>query len=424
MKVLVVGSGGREHAITWKISKSPLVDDIFIAPGNGGTQNLGTNVNIKANEIDKLLKFAKENRIDLTIVGPEDPLVNGITDLFRENGLKIFGPDKKGAQLEGSKIFTKELLIENHIPTAEYMEFSDYDNAKKYIEEKGVPIVIKADGLAAGKGVTVALSFEEAENALRDIFINKKFGTAGEKLIIEEFLQGEEASYIVFTDGKNILPLASSQDHKRIYDNDKGPNTGGMGAYSPAPVIDKKMENKILKEIIEPTVKGMSIKGMPYQGILYAGIMVTEKGPKILEYNVRLGDPEAQPLLFRMKTDLVEIIIKLLEGKLDEVKIEWDNRPAVCIVMASGGYPGSYEKGKIISGIEEAQSDKNVFVFHAGTKFENGKLLTNGGRVLGVTAMGKDIPDAIQNAYNAVKKIHWEGAYYRTDIGKKALKHL
>ena len=424
MKVLVVGGGGREHAIAWKLSQSPLLTKLYIAPGNGGTRLVGENVSISAEDVNALLDFAKKEKIDLTVVGPEAPLVKGIVDLFEKEGLKIVGPDSRAAQLEGSKSFTKKLLIENNVPTAEYAEFTDYQKAVDYVKERGAPIVVKADGLAAGKGVTVAFSVDEALDALKRIMVDGVFGEAGKKVVIEEYLEGEEASFIVLTDGKNVMPLASSQDHKRAYDGDKGPNTGGMGAYSPAPVVTPDIENRIMKEIIVPTIRAMEKNGTPFKGILYGGLMITEDGPKVLEFNVRFGDPEAQPLLLRMRGDLLDTFLKLVEGRLDEANIEWGDDAAVCVVMASSGYPGKYEKGKVISGIEEAEKMENVVVFHAGTRYENGRYVTSGGRVLGVTAIDRDIPSAIERAYKAVEKISWEGAFYRKDIGQKALKHL
>ncbi len=424
MKVLVVGGGGREHAIAWKLSQSPLLSKLYIAPGNGGTRLVGENVPISAEDIEGLLDFARREGIDLTVVGPEAPLVAGIVDLFVENGLKIVGPGKMAAMLEGSKSFTKELLVENGIPTAEYAEFTDYDSAVKYVKERGAPIVVKADGLAAGKGVTVASSVEEALEALKRIMVDAVFGEAGKKVVIEEFLEGEEASFIVLTDGVNILPLASSQDHKRAYDNDDGPNTGGMGAYSPAPIVTGEMEKRILEEIIKPTIRGMEKKGTPFKGVLYGGLMITDDGPRVLEFNVRFGDPEAQPLLMRMRGDLLDTFVKLEEGRLNEADIRWGDDAAVCVVMASAGYPGKYEKGKEITGLDEVEKMEDVVVFHAGTRFQDGKYLTNGGRVLGVTALADNIPRAIDRAYEAVEKISWDGAFYRRDIGKKALKHL
>ena len=424
MKVLIVGGGGREHAISWKLSQSPLLKKLYIAPGNGGTQKVGENVSISADDIEGLLDFVKREKIDLTVVGPEAPLVKGIVDLFNRKEFRIVGPDYKAAQLEGSKSFTKKLLKENNIPTAFYEEFENYDRAVDYIKSRGAPIVVKADGLAAGKGVTVAFSVDEALNALKKIMVDKAFGDAGKKVVIEEYLEGEEASYIVFTDGKNIVPLASSQDHKRAYDDDKGPNTGGMGAYSPAPVVTPEIEKRIMEEIIFPTIKAMEKRGTPFRGILYGGLMITREGPKVLEFNVRFGDPETQPLLLRMKGDLLDTFVKLVEGRLDEAEVNWSDDAAVCVVMASGGYPGKYEKGKLITGLEEAEKIENVVVFHAGTRYENGKYYTNGGRVLGVTALGRDIPSAIKRAYSAAERITWESTFYRKDIGKKALKRL
>jgi phosphoribosylamine--glycine ligase len=419
MKVLIIGGGGREHALSWKINKSPLVEKVFCAPGNGGTGSIAKNVNISAVDIDGLLDFVKKNAIDLTIVGPELPLTQGIVDIFNENGLTIFGADKNAAILEGSKSFTKDFSKKYNIPTAEYQTFSDKDAAIRYINEKGAPIVVKADGLAAGKGVVVANSIGEAIGAVNMIMEQRVFGDAGDKVIIEEFLTGQEASYLVFTDGENILPLASSQDHKQINDGDKGPNTGGMGAYSPTPVVTKEIEEQILNEIIRPTIDGMKSEGRPFKGILYAGLMVSESGAKLIEYNVRFGDPEAQPLLFRMKSDIVPILKACIDGTLHEHKIEWVDKTAVCVVMTSGGYPGSYKKGFEITGIERAESREDTIVFHAGTIYEHDKLVTNGGRVLGVTALGETKSKAIENAYSAVKLINFTQAHFRTDIGKR-----
>ncbi len=424
MKVLVVGGGGREHAIAWKLAQSPMLSRLYIAPGNGGTGKVGENVNISAEDIEGLLNFARKEKIDLTVVGPEAPLVKGIVDAFTREGLKIIGPDREAAQLEGSKSFTKKIMQENNIPTAEYAEFEDYEEAVKYVKSRGAPIVVKADGLAAGKGVTVAMSVDEALEALKKVMVDKIFGEAGKKVVIEEYLEGEEASYIVLTDGKYILPLASSQDHKRAFDGDRGPNTGGMGAYSPAPVVTPEVERDIMEKIVIPIIKAMEKRGTPFRGVLYGGLMITEEGPKVLEFNVRFGDPEAQPILLRMKGDLLDAFVKLSEGELEKASISWDEDAAVGVVMASQGYPGKYEKGKVIHGLEEVEKMENVVVFHAGTRYENGRYLTNGGRVLCVTAKDRDIPSAIKRAYEAVEKIHWEGAFFRRDIGKKALKHL
>jgi phosphoribosylamine--glycine ligase len=378
-------------------------------------------VPVAADDLPGLRDFAVANRIDLTIVGPEAPLAAGLTDLLAKEGLLVCGPSKAAAQLEGSKVFTKNLLAKYGIPTADFRVFDDYDDAEQYVLTHRLPVVIKADGLAAGKGVAVAGTYEEAFAFLRDVMENRVFGAAGERVVVEDCLTGEEASYIVFTDGEKIVPLPTSQDHKRIGDGDTGPNTGGMGAYSPAPVVTPEVERKALKEIFEPLLAGMRAEGMPFRGILYGGLMIERGEPKVLEFNVRFGDPEAQPLFLRLKSDLVPLLLQCAQGKLTDAEMEIDPRPTVCIVMSSGGYPGAYRKGFPISGIEEAERQGGVQVFHAGTAMKDGKLVTNGGRVLGVTAVDKDIRSAIERGYRAVGKIHWEGAYSRTDIGKKAL---
>ncbi len=424
MKVLVVGSGGREHALVWKISQSPKVDKIYCAPGNAGTAELAENVDIKADDIQALKNFAIQKKIDLTLVGPEAPLVAGIVDLFEKEGLKIFGPRQKAAIIEGSKVFAKEFMTKYDIPTAQAGIFDNSKDALHYIKEMGAPIVVKADGLAAGKGVIVCGTKDEAVSAVKLIMEEKKFGKAGDKVIVEECLVGEEASIISFTDGKSIIPLASSQDHKRVFDNDKGPNTGGMGAYSPAPLVTDRLMEEIDLNILKPFVSGMRQEGVPYKGVIYAGIMVTKDGPKVLEFNARFGDPETQPILLRMKSDIVPILGAVVEGKLDNKLIEWDERAAVCVVMASGGYPGKYEKGIPISGIDKVSQLENAVVFHAGTKLSNDNIVTSGGRVLGVTALGDDIKFAIQNAYRVVSMIKFKDMHYRKDIGKKALKYL
>ncbi len=425
MKVLVVGQGGREHALVWKIAQSPKVDVVYAAPGNGGICEEATCVDISANDLEALRDFAKKEGIDLTVVGPEEPLVKGIVDIFEEAGLTIFGPSKAAAQLEGSKAYAKNFMKEMGIPTAEFEVFEDPAEAKKYIEKKGAPIVVKADGLAAGKGSIVCKTVEEAKKAVDTIMVDKVFGEAGNKVVVEDFLKGEEASFIVITDGRNIVPLASSQDHKPVYDNDEGPNTGGMGAYSPAPVVTDYVHEKTMNEIVIPTIEGMAKRGVPFKGVLYVGLMIEDdKYPRVLEYNVRFGDPEAQPILMRMKSDLVDALIASINGTLDTCEIEYLDDAAVCVVMASGGYPGKYEKGKEIHGLEEVAKMEKVKVFHAGTKKVNGKFVTNGGRVLGVTALGKDIKEAIDRAYEAVSKINWEGVHYRRDIGRKALRRL
>ncbi|MFC1855721.1 phosphoribosylamine--glycine ligase [Thermodesulfobacteriota bacterium] len=421
MKVLIIGGGGREHALCWKIKQSPLVDKIYCAPGNGGTEKIAEHLNISAMDIDSLLEFAKSNEIDLTIVGPEQPLVKGIVNRFNDTGLRIFGADEKAAILEGSKSFTKDFSKRHNIPTAESETFSDKHSALNYVKEKGAPIVIKADGLAAGKGVVVATSIDEATDAINMIMEHRVFGDAGSKVIVEEFLTGQEASYLVFTDGENFIPLASSQDHKQVNDGDKGPNTGGMGAYSPTEVVSSEVEKRVIDEIIKPTISGMKAEGRTFKGILYAGLMVSGDTPKLIEYNVRFGDPEAQPLLMRMKSDIVPIFEACIDGNLNEHEIEWDDRTAVCVVMASGGYPGNFQKRYEISGIEQAEKKGDTVVFHAGTIYEDDKLVTNGGRVLGVTALGETKEAAIESAYEAVRSINFAQAHYRNDIGKREI---
>jgi phosphoribosylamine---glycine ligase len=422
LSVLVVGNGGREHALVWKIAQSPLVDRIYAAPGNPGMTRHAELVPVPVDDIPGLKGFAVANRIDLTIVGPEAPLVAGLADELTREGLLVCGPSKAAAQLEGSKIFTKTILAKYGIPTAAFRVFDDCDEAEQYVLTHPLPVVVKADGLAAGKGVAVAGTHEEAVMFLRDVMEKRVFGAAGERVVVEECLVGEEASYIVFTDGERIVPLPSSQDHKRIGDGDTGPNTGGMGAYSPAPVVTPDIEEKILEKIFRPLLAGMRAEGTPFRGILYGGLMIDRGEPKVLEFNVRFGDPEAQPLFLRLKSDLVPLLVQCARGKLEDAAMEIDSRHSVCIVMASAGYPGSYAKGFPISGIEEAERVGGVEVFHAGTAMKDGSLVTNGGRVLGVTAAGDDIRDAIARGYRAVEKIRWEGAYFRTDIGMKALR--
>ncbi|OGB90614.1 phosphoribosylamine--glycine ligase [candidate division WOR-1 bacterium RIFCSPHIGHO2_01_FULL_53_15] len=429
MKILVVGSGGREHALVWKIAQSPKVDKIYCAPGNAGTAQLAENVSIKSDDIQSLLKFAREKKIDLTVVGPEAPLVAGIVNLFEKEGLRVFGPRQEGAQIEGSKVFAKQIMTKYNIPTAQSGIFTRPKEAIDYINEMGAPIVVKADGLAAGKGVIVAKTKQEAIDAVKLIMEKMEFGSAGEKVVIEERLVGEEASIIAFTDGKSIVPLASSQDHKRVFDNDEGPNTGGMGAYSPAPVVTDRLMEQIDVEVLRPFVAGLRQEGIEYKGVLYAGIMVTKQGPKVLEFNARFGDPETQPILMRMKSDIVPIFEAVIDGKLDDREIEWDERAAVCVVLTAGGYPGKYEKGVPIRGIEKIDQLDGVVVFHAGTGCVSSAcnagpdIVTAGGRVLGVTALGDSIKFAIDKAYRAVDLIHFQGMHYRKDIGKKALKY-
>jgi phosphoribosylamine--glycine ligase len=421
MKVLVVGGGGREHALGWKIAQSPKVSKVYCAPGNAGISQQATIVPIKANDLKGLLEFAYKEKINLTVVGPEEALTKGIVDLFKSKGLPIFGPSQNAAEIEGSKAFAKEMMKKYHIPTAAYEIFEDRTEAIKYIHRLDAPIVVKADGLAAGKGVLICKTAEEAIQSVEKIMVEKIFGEAGNRVVIEECLMGEEASFIAFTDGKTILPMASSQDHKPIFDGDKGPNTGGMGAYSPAPVVTDRIHERIMEEILKPIINGMAKEDRPYQGVLYAGIMICDGIPKVLEFNARFGDPETQPVLMRTKGDIVPILEACMRGNLSRYEIEWEDRASVCVVMASRGYPGDYEKGKVIEGLEEISQMEDVFVFHAGTAFKDEQMVTNGGRVLGVTGLGKDIPKAIERTYQAVKKIYWDGVHYRTDIGQKAL---
>ncbi len=421
MKVLVVGSGGREHALVWKLSQSPKVTKIYAAPGNAGMAGLGECVPVKSDDIPGLLAFAKSKAIDLTIVGPEGPLSMGIVDAFTESGLRAFGPSAGAAELESSKQFSKDLMKKYGIPTAEYAVFSDKTAAEAYVRQKGAPIVVKADGLAAGKGVVVAETVDEALQALNTIMAEKAFGAAGDRVVIEECLRGEEASFMAFSDGKTVVPMASSQDHKRVFDADKGPNTGGMGAYSPAPVVTKQLEKKVMETIMVPTVRAMEKEGRLFKGVLYAGLMIHNGEAKVLEFNARFGDPETQPIMARLETDLIDIIDAILAGSLAKIDIKWKPESAVCVVMASGGYPGKYEKGKVITGLESAAKQKGVVVFHAGTALRNGSVVTDGGRVLGVTGLGSVIAAAIDNAYAGVREITFEGAHFRRDIGARAL---
>ena len=423
MKVLLVGSGGREHALAWKIRQSPQVEKVIVAPGNAGTamEEGIENIEIKAEDIQGLLDYAKTQQIDLTVIGPEAPLVEGIVDLFSDAGLACFGPVKGAAQLEGSKAFSKDFFARHQIPTAAYANFTDMDEAISYIKKQGAPIVVKADGLAAGKGVILAETEAQAISAVKDMLAGNTFGEAGHRVVIEEFLEGEEASIIVIADGKNYLPMATSQDHKARDNGDRGPNTGGMGAYSPAPVVTPEISHKIMRDVIEPTIKGMAAEGYPFTGFLYAGVMIDADGnPKVLEYNVRFGDPETQPVMMRLKSDLVELLQAALQGRLDEYSLEWDERSSLGVVMAAKGYPEAYKKGTVITGIpEETQNSK---VFHAGTALnQKGELVSNGGRVLCAVGMGKDVTEAQKIAYQTVEKISWEDAYYRTDIGYRAI---
>lgn len=423
MKVLVIGNGGREHALAWKIAQSPLVSKVFVAPGNAGTalESGLENINIKATDVSGLLNFAQQEQIDLTIVGPEAPLVIGVVDSFQKAGLKIFGPTKSASQLEGSKAFTKDFLARHNIPTAEYQNFTELEPALAYIREKGAPIVIKADGLAAGKGVIVAMTLEEAEAAVNDMLAGNAFGDAGHRVVIEEFLEGEEASFIVMVDGKNVEPMATSQDHKRVGDGDTGLNTGGMGAYSPAPVVTDEVFAKIMDQVIYPTVNGMAQEGNVYVGFLYAGLMIDKEGnPKVIEFNCRFGDPETQPIMMRLQSDLVKLCLAAVDGNLDTVKSKWDPRPALGVVMAAGGYPGDYNTQDEIIGLP-TESSSDCKVFHAGTSFEKGQVFTKGGRVLCVTALGNTVLEAQQHAYQQVNNIRWHGCFYRHDIGYRAI---
>ena len=422
MRILVVGGGGREHTLVWKLKQSPLVDKIYCAPGNAGIAEDAECVPISVEDLQGLADFAEKQKIDLTVVGPEDPLARGIVDLFQEKGLKIFGPNKQAAQLEGSKVFAKELMVKYNIPTAEYRTFTSPEEAEQYIKEIGTPIVIKAEGLAAGKGVIVCEEEEEALLAVKKIMIDKAFGDAGNRLIVEECMRGEEASILAFTDGESILAMVSSQDHKPVYDGDRGPNTGGMGAYAPAPLITPEIAQYVEEKILIPAVQGLKADGHHYSGVIYAGLMFTEKGPKVLEFNCRFGDPEAQVVIPLLKSDLVPILQAVVEGRLSQVKAQWHQGFAVCVVMASGGYPGSYRKGIVIQGLEKQKRKENLVVFHAGTKGQEGQIVTNGGRVLGVTGWAENLPEALKKVYEAVESIEFDGAHYRKDIGQKALR--
>jgi phosphoribosylamine--glycine ligase len=423
MNILIIGGGGREHALAWRAAQSPRVARIFVAPGNAGTarETKCANVAVAAEDIEALLAFAQRERVDLTIVGPEAPLVLGVVDRFRAAGLRCFGPTRAAAQLEGSKAFTKDFLARHKIPTAAYGNFSDFDRAEAYIRRVGAPVVVKADGLAAGKGVIIAQTVDEAIGAARDMLAGNAFGEAGHRVVVEEFLKGEEASFIVMVDGEHVLPLATSQDHKRVGDGDTGPNTGGMGAYSPAPVVTPEMHERVMREVIEPTVRGMQAEGNTYTGFLYAGLMIGRDGtPKVLEYNCRFGDPETQPVMMRLKSDFVELVDAALDARLDQVAADWDPRAALGVVMAAGGYPGSYAKGDAITGLP-AREAPDAKVFHAGTALRDGEVVTSGGRVLCVTALGESVAAAQRRAYEVVRGIHWKHAQYRSDIGYRAI---
>ena len=421
MKILVVGGGGREHALVWKLAQSPKAGRIYCAPGNAGIAAQAECLPVGAEDIDGLVKLSQEKDVDLVVVGPEVPLTMGLTGRLTEAGIKVCGASAQAARIEGSKAFAKDLMRKYNIPTGDYQVFDQYEAARKYILDKREPLVLKADGLAAGKGVLLCRSTDQALAALDQIMKDQIFGAAGDRVVIEEFLTGEEVSFLVFTDGRTIKPLPTSQDHKAVYDGDQGPNTGGMGAYSPAPVVTPGLHAEIMDRVMRPAVEGLAAEGCPYTGVLYAGLMIGGKGPQVLEFNARFGDPECQPLLMRLNTDLVDILEAIVEGRLDEIEPEWDERASLCLVLASGGYPGGYEKGRVINGLEEAGAIEDVFVFHAGTANKDGRIVTSGGRVLGVTALGRGVGQAIDRAYAAAELISWDGMYYRRDIGQKAL---
>ncbi len=421
MRVLVVGNGGREHALVWKIYQSDKVKKIYVAPGNDGMTHLAEKVAIASDDIKTLANFAEQNSIDITVVGPEEPLVDGIVDEFEARGLKIFGPNRKAAKVEGSKVYAKEILKKYNIPTAEYEVFTEPDQALEYIRQAKYPIVIKAEGLAAGKGVVITTCQKQAEDAIAKIMEERIFGDAGNRIVIEDFLEGEEVSVLVLTDGKHILPLAAAQDHKAIFDGDEGPNTGGMGAYSPTPFLDKTLEEEICKKILEPTIKAFQTEGVNYKGILYTGLIITDMGPKVLDFNARLGDPETQVILPRLKNDLMELVEMVVEDRLEPVELEWDERTAVCVVLVSGGYPIDYKTGYRIEGLKDLAKYDNVLLFHAGTKKENGDFYTDGGRVLGITVLGDGLLDTLTQVYEFVEEIDFEDMHYRTDIGYRIL---
>lgn len=424
MNVLVLGSGGREHALAWKLAKSPAVKKVFVAPGNAGTatENGLENVAIDPLDFPALVAFARANAVELTVVGPEAPLVAGVVDYFTEQGLKCFGPRRGAAQLEGSKAFSKDFLARHNIPTASYQNFTDAEQAIAYVQQQGTPIVIKADGLAAGKGVIIAQTQDEAAATIRDMLSGNRFGDAGSRVVIETFLHGEEASFIVMVDGKNVLPMATSQDHKARDDGDRGPNTGGMGAYSPAPVVTPDVHERIMAEVIRPTVEGMAAEGNPYTGFLYAGLMISPDGKvNVIEFNCRFGDPEAQPVMMRLQSDLAELCLAAVDGRLDQVQANWDTRASIGVVLASGGYPDAYAKGAVISGLDKAAESDSGKVFHAGTALKDGQIVTNGGRVLCAVALGDTVTEAQQAAYTLAEKIEWDKLYYRRDIGHRAI---
>ena len=416
MRILVVGGGGREHAICWKLSKEANVEKIYCAPGNAGISNVAECIDIGDSDIENLLKFAKENQIDLTIVGPEIPLVAGIVDAFEKEGLKIFGPNKKCAQLEGSKSFSKDFMIRHNLPTAKYKEYTDLDEAISEIDSFGYPVVIKADGLAAGKGVVIPENREDAITTLKEMMSDKKFGKAGDKIVVEEFLNGIETSILAFVDNDTIVPMVSSKDHKKVFEGEAGLNTGGMGTFSPSEIYTDELAKEVQEKILDKTLEGFKKDNLNYKGILFVGLMITEDGPKILEYNVRFGDPETQSVLFRLDTDLNKIISAILDNNLKNIEINYSKEEAICVMLTSGGYPENYEKGKVISGLENLDSD--IVVFHSGTKFDNGNIVTNGGRVIGITAKGKTVKEAGKKVYENIKKINFEGMHYRKDIWK------
>lgn len=423
MKILVIGSGGREHALVWKVAQSPLVSKVYCAPGNPGIAELAENVPLKVDDLPGLLAFAQKEQIGLTVVGPELPLSLGIVDLFEDNGLTVFGARQNAAIIEASKAFSKDLMKKYNVPTAAYEVFTEIEPAIAFLDTLGLPVVVKADGLAAGKGVIIAQTREEAIETVTDMLSGNAFGNAGSRVVVEEFLRGEEASFLAFTDGKNIIPLASAQDHKPIFDGDKGPNTGGMGAYSPAPVVTPAIHEKVMQEVMRRTVDGMAAEGRPYKGVLYAGLMIDGGEIRTLEFNARFGDPECQPLLMRMKSDIVPVLLATAQGDISSINLEWHDKAAVCVVMAAGGYPGDYRKGDVITGLNKASAMEDLFVFHAGTASKDDTYVTNGGRVLGVTALGETVREAIARAYEGVAAITWPGVQYRTDIGNKALEH-
>jgi len=419
---LVIGGGGREHTLVWKISQSPKISQVYCAPGNAGISQLARCIDIDADNIEKLVDFAKKEKIDLTIVGPELPLSKGIVNEFNRWGLKIFGPSREATKIESSKVFSKYLMKKYNMPTANHEVFRNSEKAFDYIKQQAFPLVIKADGLAAGKGVFIAKNLAQARNALDTLMEEKKFGEAGRKVVVEEFLEGEEVSILAFCDGKTVVPMVSSQDHKKIFNDDQGPNTGGMGAYSPVPFYTDKLEKRVLEEILKPTIRGLRSEGREYKGVLYAGLILTKEGPKVLEFNARFGDPETQVILPRLKTDLIDILNAVIDGSLHKINIEWEDNAAVCVVVASGGYPGKYQKGKVINGLERLEKMKDIIVFHAGTKLQDNKIITSGGRVLGITAWDDTISKAKEKAYEGVEKIYFEDMYYRKDIAVKAIK--